>query len=1394
MLFRSIIIALLSFICANTLFAQDGIEDNKFNFRQYHRFLSGDIRKIQIQSDERIILGGNFIDTEGNIQNLCRILPNKERDTTFHPSLNIDGIVNDMILLPNGQIIVVGDFEVYDGDSVGGIVRLNNDGSRDFSFLSGTGAYMGNLVNPHIAKVYRQTDEKLVVVGKFEYVNGNLRNCIARLNADGSIDPTFDPGVGIKWNSSAASSQLTDMTILPNGQIVICGYFDEVNSSNYYCLAKLNSNGTLDQSFHTSRANDPYYTRVVQQGNHILVGGQFDIVYNDYWAPTITDTNARISRFDFNGNLDNSYSSCLPSLLGSPLTHIYVMEILVVSDSVHYVGEGVLTPGFASPRLAKMDVDGDSLGIGQSNNGGIYNIAFHPSGELLIASNAALSWSMGPLGFYNAQSPFYYMDEPTMSINVEHFGGGARDHILNTTTAERCSDLVVLHDNSIIAIGTFDKYNNLSSRGIVKLLPNGYIDNSFDVGTGFDMDNSYDDGPLSIVHLSNGNSIIGGDFVEYNGVPYNSLVCLDQHGAPISNFFADLSYSFFRPVSILVQDDQKILISGNGSVASVSSGQTRSDIFRLNANGTLDTTFNAANAVINGRVNTIDIQSSGKIMVGGYFHSFDGVVCRSLVRLNTNGSVDTTFSTGYGITSNGFSYAEIDKVLVLPNDNIVIGGDFGFVDTIASNNIAMLKNNGEYDTSFHIGTGFDYTIADFLYQPDGKLIVGGYFNSYNGTPADGMTRLMQNGEIDSTWSNTNYNTYAMDFQNGNVIAGGIVLSNTDWSAHKGIVRLGNSVDSAWLNIAFNPITGLNCTSPGTTEIIAISGTPPYTYQWTSPINTLDSLLDFSNPGVYTAQVTDSLNFSVQGAIYHPGPTSGTSHDLMANIVTTQFRPGFDVPIFVDAFNKTCIPASGNIQLILDSNLIYNGASPSPDNTSGDTLFWNFTNLIYDSIHTSSLIDVTVPAFMQIGDSIIIDLIIQPILNDLDTTNNRRRYKFPIVNGYDPNDKKVYPIGDCTPHYVDTNETLTYTVRFQNTGNSDAINIFVLDTLDPSLDLSSMHVVGRSHAMHTEILNNEILKFVFDDIHLPDSSVSQPASQGFVIFEINPLPGLANGTEIHNGSSIFFDYNPPIITNEVFNTISDGSHAASSVNIQLTECDSIDWNGVIYTTTGQYNHVYQNVYGCDSTVSLNLQVIQSSQSQITITKCDSLNLNGDTFINSGIYSQLLTNSAGCDSTITIDLTINSVIANAVLQDDTTIIAMTNNALYQWLDCSDFSMIPMANNQEFIAINNGSYAVEVQANGCSDTSDCITISTIGINEILFNKIEIYPNPSRGDITIDLKSDFAKVSIKVWSISGHLMKEVNSTNERFVELKMNSESGVYYLEIEVDNEITWAKILIQ
>ena len=143
---------------------------------------------------------------------------------------------------------------------------------------------------------------------------------------------------------------------------------------------------------------------------------------------------------------------------------------------------------------------------------------------------------------------------------------------------------------------------------------------------------------------------------------------------------------------------------------------------------------------------------------------------------------------------------------------------------------------------------------------------------------------------------------------------------------------------------------------------------------------------------------------------------------------------------------------------------------------------------------------------------------------------------PIIGSYDPNDKQAFPVGYGSEHYVTPETTIEYLIRFQNVGNDTAFNIFITDSLSSYLDLTSLEILESSHPYQLQIDTNQVMTFSFFDALLVDSVANEPESHGFISYKIGFKADTPLETVVKNKAYIVFDFNDPIITNEVFHTL------------------------------------------------------------------------------------------------------------------------------------------------------------------------------------------------------------------------------------------------------------------
>ncbi|MGW8185241.1 MAG: delta-60 repeat domain-containing protein [Candidatus Moraniibacteriota bacterium] len=300
---------------------------------------------------------------------------------------------------------------------------------------------------------------------------------------------------------------------------------------------------------------------------------------------------------------------------------------------------------------------------------------------------------------------------------------------------DKVEDLAAQSDGKIIVGGSFTSFSGVATNRIARLSTNGLVDTSFNIGEGAN-------GPIQVISVQPDDKIlIGGHFTAYNGVARNCIARLNADGT-LDTGFDPGTGAYPSVYSINIQSDGKILIGGDfidyNDVA-------RSHIARLNADGTLDTSFNPG-AGATGMVQEILIQPDGKIIIVGFFSTYDGMSRNRIARINTDGTIDTSFDPGTG--ADGFVYA----ASLQSDGKIVIGGAFNTYNEFSIEHIARINTNGTLDTSFDPGAGADNSIWSSAIQADGKIIILGSFTGYNNVSRNRIARINTDGSLDTSFS------------------------------------------------------------------------------------------------------------------------------------------------------------------------------------------------------------------------------------------------------------------------------------------------------------------------------------------------------------------------------------------------------------------------------------------------------------------------------------------------------------------------------------------------------------------------------------------------------------------------------------------------------------------
>ena len=664
-----------------------------------------DIRSLVIQSDGKILVGGEFNAFNGAaVKNIVRLNTDGTRDTTFttNNGTGFNSAVWSMAIQSDGKIVCGGFFTTFNGTTVNRIVRLNADGTRDATFTTGTG------FNGYVGSIAIQSDGKILCGGFFSSFNEATTDKIVRLNSDGTRDTAFTTNTG----SSFFGNGINSLAVQPDGKIICAGDFIAFNGTTVNHIVRLNSDGTRDSTFTTNTGtafNQQAISLAIQSDGKIVVGGNFTSFNGT--------TSRRIARLNSDGTLDTSFTTNTGGAVAGSGFDGFVMSILVLSDGkIICAGLFLSFNNLLARRFFILNSNGTSNSESTSTafNGGVFSLDIQSDGKILCGGeftnfNGITSQRIARL---NSNGSL----DATFTTNI---GTGFNNPV---------NSIVVQSDGKIVICGQFTSFNGVTVNRIVRLNTDGTRDASFTTnsGTGFNGETK------ALAIQSDGSIIVTGIFTTFDITDATNIARLNSDGTVDEDFTENVAYDI-STLAVAVQSDGKIVVGGSFTTSG-------NRISRMNADGSLDTTFFANTGTgFNDFVNLILIQPDGKIVIGGNFTTFNGVTVNRIVRLNSNGTRDTAFTTN---TDNGFNI--IPRSAVIQSDGkILIAGDFTSFNSTTVNRIVRLNSDGTRDTTFttNTGIGFDNEIFSLDTQPDGKVLCGGLFTSFNNANRTYLARI-----------------------------------------------------------------------------------------------------------------------------------------------------------------------------------------------------------------------------------------------------------------------------------------------------------------------------------------------------------------------------------------------------------------------------------------------------------------------------------------------------------------------------------------------------------------------------------------------------------------------------------------------------------------------------
>ena len=750
-------------------------------------------RKVLVLPDDSFFAFGNF--DRYNSENFGPIIKFKP-DGTRDPSFRMQGLyfhVFAAALGPNGQLYVA----AREQDKLGArtrVLRLNSDGSLDPSFDAVSGA------NGTVYAMAVQPDNKLIVGGIFIEFNGQTRHGIVRLKPDGSLDPGF---AAVTFSGSGVTSNII---IQPDNKILFAGSFSQVNNISCYTVARLHDDGTLDTGFRPSRSDffsnfSPISAIALQPDGKVLVSGFFTRQFPSFGG--------RVLRLNTDGTMHQFIGG---ESFGPGFSPMILMKLLPNGDILgagsrlyRYTTDGTIVPGYndkvfdARTTVSGLDLQSDGKilvsGIASVNGTPVDSfVRFDADGSMPTPLGSPFQREIFPKKLAVRSDGKIWLAEMGMDrVDGIAVGGLARLQVdgeldpQNTHLYGR--DIALSPDDKILIIA--------GETGHFRLNADNSVDESFPYGQGASGEFLPAPGG-KYIHLYNFSA---------HAVDYNRVVTrLTPEGAGDHNFIFGIDFSHdaheqSAEPPYWLGDNRPLAFYADGSFLARFYDETGNyHLRRFNNEGVLDPAF-----------------------LGGDLPALTKTVGRQF-----------PVPGGYSLALNAI-YATgtpVSDAIILPDGKILVVGMFNEYQGFPVAGIVRLAANGAVDATFNAGTGAEWTstTADATHIPridaierlaDGKFLIAGNFEAYDGTPAPGLARLNEDGSFDHTFVSpvTLSNTFAVpttriwpgyleDFPVSQLVTepdGSILLSGnyaqTGSDVIRSIFRLTRLTETAPLNIS-----------------------------------------------------------------------------------------------------------------------------------------------------------------------------------------------------------------------------------------------------------------------------------------------------------------------------------------------------------------------------------------------------------------------------------------------------------------------------------------------------------------------------------------------------------------------------------------------------------------
>ena len=697
--YLKLLIPALFLFVYTTSFAQDSAFQTKGFFINDNASL---ITTAAAQSDGKIIVSGDFSFLGPATTNVVRLMADGTKDPSFNSTIGTNGMVQRILVQNDGKIILGGVFSLYSQQIVStSLVRVNLDGTLDNSFIPYRPAYNYN----GLTALAEQPDGKILIAGSGINTRNDSKWGIIRLNSNGTIDNTFSMQ-GLLDDLGSINT----ITLLHDGKIMVGGYFSSWNGTAYTGIVRLNPNGSIDAGFQlTGSGLHPYFAgssvgvlSVKELPDYsLLVGGNF-IYYDNTLSPGLV-------KLSSNGALDNSFH--MDSKFN--VTSNFIVQCLAITSQNKIIAGGhfyvpdVSNQVYKDAFLLNADgsLDANAIMSGPDNSktftaGGLSFIFPRPDGSFLGIGDYSGYYDSIFISNISLYTPLLYLDRSFRNSFLQK-------GLVNVT--------IVQPDGKYLVNGNFSQYDTnytYQRRYIARLLPNGDLDTSFG--------NIDVDGPVYAMALQDDGKVLGlGNFSSVGSVSKKALARFLPDGSLDAGF--DPGNGPSDPTTLYclhIQNNQYIYVGGGFSSFNNTPHQ---GIVRLLMDGSVDVSFNSVSSPLYAPASIITT-ADGKVIAAESsdltFRNYNTPL--RLFRLLSDGSADNSFQT----PQLGWSIGK--KVRHGLSNTIYWLGDL--IQAASPNHfkrtIVRLKEDGQLDSSAQI-LPENYMISDFTVLPDSNLLVTG---------------------------------------------------------------------------------------------------------------------------------------------------------------------------------------------------------------------------------------------------------------------------------------------------------------------------------------------------------------------------------------------------------------------------------------------------------------------------------------------------------------------------------------------------------------------------------------------------------------------------------------------------------------------------------------------